>query len=140
MKLLNSCMLAAALAGRTPNPTKRLNKIKGHTATLIDLMDNNTTASDKNVGRVQAWTDKLFGQLEALDLTPCAADEVDEGDDNLVFDQENYCKLAGQVQTALRSYLRTFVCVDSYPKKNFERAFSKRTNRVRNIASRAGDC
>ncbi|CAG5111113.1 Oidioi.mRNA.OKI2018_I69.chr2.g5447.t1.cds [Oikopleura dioica] len=139
MKLFGSLLFAVSLAGREKNADKRLNKIKGLTATLIDLMDNNTTASDKNVGRVTAWTDKLFAQLEGLDLTPCTY-VAPEADDVAGFQQDEFCKLASQVQGALRSYLRTFVCVDSYPKKNFEKAFSKRTNRFRNIAYRAGDC
>ena len=135
---ITAFLVAAASAG---NPEKRLNKISMHMDTLIDLMDNNTTASDARVERAQAWVDKLLDQAGQINATLCeSVDAEPESDDILVFDQESFCKLTSQVQTALRSYVRTFGCQETYPKKNFENTFAKRTNRVKNIFSRAGDC
>lgn len=135
---ITALLVAAASAG---NPEKRLNKISKHMETLIDLMDNNTTASDARVVRAQAWVDKLLDQAGQINATLCeSVDAEPESDDILVFDQESFCKLTSQVQTALRSYVRTFGCEETYPKKNFENTFAKRTNRVKNIFSRAGDC
>ena len=136
---ITSILVAAACA---QNAEKRLNKIGKHMATLLDLMENNTTASEGRVQRAQDWVDKLLEQAGEINATLCAevGAEAEEADDVLVFDQESYCKLTSQVQSALRSYVRTFGCQETYPKKNFEAVFAKRTNRVKNIFSRAGDC
>ncbi|CAG5107782.1 Oidioi.mRNA.OKI2018_I69.chr1.g3485.t1.cds [Oikopleura dioica] len=108
--------------------------------TLLDLADNNTTTSDKNVARAQKWVDRVFAQARDLDTTyPCPEAEED-ADSVLVFDQEDFCKLNGQLASALRSYIRVFGCPESYPKKNFPNTFAKRTNRMRNIFSRIADC
>ncbi|CAG5107794.1 Oidioi.mRNA.OKI2018_I69.chr1.g3491.t1.cds [Oikopleura dioica] len=134
-----TALLVAAASAQ--NAEKRLNKISRHMDTLLDLMENNTTASVARVGRANAWVTKLLSQAGQINATLCATVEsIDEAGDALVFDQESYCKLTGQVQTALRSYVRTFGCPETYPKKNFEAVFAKRTNRVKNIFSRAGDC
>ncbi|CAG5107788.1 Oidioi.mRNA.OKI2018_I69.chr1.g3488.t1.cds [Oikopleura dioica] len=122
------------------NAEKRLNKISNHLRTLLDLMENNTTASDARVARAVQWVDKLLEQAGQINVTLCETVDADEASDILVFDQDNYCKLTGQVQSALRSYVRKFGCLETYPKKNFENVFAKRTNRVKNIFSRAGDC
>ena len=135
---ITALLVAAASAG---NPEKRLNKISKHMDTLLDLMENNTTASEGRVTRAQNWVTKLLDQAGQINATLCdSIDAEPEADDILVFDQESYCKLTSQVQTALRSYVRTFGCQETYPKKNFENTFAKRTNRVKNIFSRAGDC
>ncbi|CBY32257.1 unnamed protein product [Oikopleura dioica] len=135
---ITAVLIAAASAG---NAEKRLNKISGHMYTLLDLMDNNTTASENRVIRANSWVGKLLQQAGEINATLCdSIDAVPESDDILVFDQESYCKLTSQVQTALRSYVRTFGCQETYPKKNFENTFAKRSNRVKNIFSRAGDC
>merc|ERR1712210_124692 len=60
--------------------------------------------------------------------------------ETLVFDQENFCKLNGQVATALRSFVRKYGCEGSFPKKNFPNTFAKRTRRMRNIFARIADC
>ena len=136
---ITSVLVAATCA---QNAEKRLNKIGNHMATLIDLMENNTTASEGRVQRAQDWVDKLLEQAGEINATLCAevGSAAEEADDVLVFDQESYCKLTSQVQSALRSYVRTFGCQETYPTKNFEAVFAKRTNRVKNIFSRAGDC
>ena len=121
------------------SPEKRLNKLRGHAETLLDLADNNTTTSDKNIARAQKWVTKVFDDVAKIDTTfPCPEDE--EADEALVFNQEDFCKLNGQVGTALRSFVRQYGCDGSFPKKNFPNVFAKRTRRMRNIFARIADC
>merc|ERR1712193_447376 len=95
-------------------------------ATLVVLADNNTTTNDNNIARAQKWVTKVFDQAAQIDTTfPCPEDE--EADQALVFDQEDFCKLNGQVATALRSFVRKYGCDGSFPKKNFPNTFAKRT-------------
>merc|ERR1712141_699338 len=114
MKLAATLVVVAA-AGKNRDPVKRLNKLSGHAATLLDLADNNTTTSDKNVARAQKWVDHVFAQ-------------------------DSFCKLNGQVATALRSFVRRYGCEGSFPKRNFPNTFAKRTIRMRNIFARIADC
>jgi hypothetical protein len=126
--------------------TKRFNKIRAHADTLLELIDNNTTASDNNVERAEKWVNKVFAQAGEINVDLCNSDdytvdpEDSEEDQALVFDQINFCKLTGQVGTALRSYVRKFGCEEALPKKNFMNTFAKRTNRMRNIFMRLGKC
>ena len=121
------------------SPAKRLAKLEGHAATLLDLADNNTTTSDKNVARAAKWVDKVFADVEKIDTTfPCPSEE--ESDEVLVFDQDNFCKLNSQLGSALRSFVRTYGCDGSFPKKNFANVFAKRTQRMRGIFARIADC
>ena len=86
------------------------------------------------------WVNKVFDQANELDTSfPCPED-VEEEDQALVFNQEDFCELNGQVGTALRSFVRKYGCPESYPKKNFPNTFAKRTRRMRNIFSRIADC
>merc|ERR1712037_117226 len=110
---LAATLVVVASAGKVKDPVKRLNKLRGHAETLLDLADNNTTF-------------------------PCPTEE--EADEALVFDQENFCKLNGQVATALQSFVRKYGCEGSFPKKNFPNTFAKRTRRMRNIFARIADC
>ncbi|CBY32260.1 unnamed protein product [Oikopleura dioica] len=134
---LTAVFIAAATA---KNADKRFNKIRGHADTLLDLIDNNTTASDKNVERAEKWVNKVFDQAASIDVELCSDEIVEEVDDALVFNQDDFCKLTGQVGTALRSYVRKFGCDEALPKKNFMNTFAKRTNRMRNIFLRLGKC
>lgn len=137
---LSAVFIAAATA---QNAEKRFNKIRGHAETLLDLIDNNTTASDSNVYRAEKWVEKVFEQAASIDVALCSGEngeEIGEVDDALVFDQDDFCKLTGQVGTALRSYVRKFGCAEALPKKNFMDTFAKRTNRMRNIFVRLGKC
>merc|ERR1712149_49645 len=102
---LAATLVVVASAGKVKDPVKRLNKLRGHADTLLDLADNNTTTSDKNIERAEKWVTKVFDQAAQIDTTfPCPEDE-DESDEALVFDQEDFCKLNGQVGTALRSFV-----------------------------------
>ncbi|CAG5107784.1 Oidioi.mRNA.OKI2018_I69.chr1.g3486.t1.cds [Oikopleura dioica] len=138
MKLAATLFVVAA-AGKNKDPVRRINKLRGHAETLLDLADNNTTTSDKNVARAQKWVDKVFADVAKIDTTfPCPSAE--ESDEVLVFDQDNFCKLNSQLGSALRSFVRTYGCDGSFPKKNFANVFAKRTNRMKNIFSRIADC
>lgn len=123
-----------------------MTKIRAHAYTLLELIDNNTTASDDNVQRADKWVKKVFLQAGSINVDLCNFDdstvdpEDEEGDQALVFDQNNFCKLTGQVGTALRSYVRKFGCDEALPRKNFMNTFAKRTNRMRNIFLRLGKC
>merc|ERR1712037_891466 len=116
---LAATLVVVASAEKVKDPVKRLNKLRGHAETLLDLADNNTTRANK-------WVSKVFDQAAEIDTTfPCPTEE--EADEALVFDQENFCKLNGQVATALRSFVRKYGCEGSFPKKNFPNTFAKRT-------------
>merc|ERR1712176_334816 len=135
---LAATLVVVASAGKVKDPVKRLNKLRGHADTLLDLADNNTTTNYNNA-RAQKWVTKVFDQAAQIDTTfPCPEDE--EADQALVFDQEDFCKLNGQVATALRSFVRKYGCDGSFPKKNFPNTFAKRTRRMRNIFARIADC
>ena len=89
--------------------------------------------------RANHWVEKVFADVAKIDTSyPCPEDE--EADAALVFDQEDFCKLNGQVGTALRSFVRQYGCEGSFPKKNFPNVFAKRTRRMRNIFARIADC
>ncbi|CBY32261.1 unnamed protein product [Oikopleura dioica] len=136
---LAATLIVVASAGKVKDPVKRLDKLRGHADTLLDLADNNTTTSDNNIIRATKWVNKVFDQASEIDTTfPCETEE--EADEALVFDQEDFCKLNGQVGTALRSFVRKYGCEGSFPKKNFPNTFAKRTRRMRNIFSRIADC
>merc|ERR1712037_984115 len=108
---LAATLVVVASAGKVKDPVKRLNKLRGHAETLLDLADN-------NIARANKWVSKVFDQAAEIDTTfPRPTEE--EADEALVFDQENFCKLNGQVATALRSFVRKYGCEGSFPKKNF---------------------
>merc|ERR1712176_1263595 len=116
---LAATLVVVASAGKVKDPVKRLNKLRGHADTLLDL-------ADKNIERAEKWVTKVFDQAAQIDTTyPCPEDE--EADQALVFDQVDFCKLNGQVATALRSFVRKYGCDGSFPKKNFPNTFAKRT-------------
>merc|ERR1712176_843898 len=113
---LAATLVVVASAGKVKDPVKRLNKLRGHADTLLDLADNNTTTSDKNIERAEKWVTKVFDQAAQIDTTfPCPEDE--EVDQALVFDQDDFCKLNGQVATALRSFVRKYGCDGSSPRR-----------------------
>merc|ERR1712037_673788 len=133
---LAATLVVVASAGKVKDPVKRLNKLRGHAETLLDLADNNTTTNDKSIERAEKWVAKVFDDVAKIDTSfPCPTED-DESDEALVFDQENFCKLNGQVGTALRSFVRQYGCDGSFPKKNFPNVFAKRTRRMRNIFAR----
>merc|ERR1712037_713191 len=137
---LAATLVVVASAGKVKDPVKRLNKLRGHAETLLDLADNNTTTNDKNIERAEKWVAKVFDDVAKIDTSiPCPTED-DESDEALVFDQENFCKLNGQVGTALRLFVRQYGCDGSFPKKNFPNVFAKRTRRMRNIFARIADC
>merc|ERR1712193_76849 len=117
---LAATLVVVASAGKNRDPVKRLNKLRGHADTLLDL-------ADKNTERAEKWVTKVFDDVAKIDTTfPCPTED-DESDEALVFDQEDFCKLNGQVGTALRSFVRQYGCDGSFPKKNFPNVFAKRT-------------
>merc|ERR1712037_143739 len=113
---LAATLVVVASAGKVKDPVKRLNKLRGHAETLLDLADNNTTTNDNNIAQANKWVSKVFDQAAEIDTTfPCPTEE--EADEALVFDQENFCKLNGQVATALRSFVRKYGCEGSFPRR-----------------------
>merc|ERR1712037_244830 len=126
---LAATLVVVASAGKVTDPVKQLNKLRGHADTLLDLADNNTTTSDKNIARAEKWVNKVFDNVSEIDnscLNPSSSIP-------LVFSQKDFCKLNGQVGTALRSFVQLYGCVSSFPKKNFLNVFAKRTRRMQNI-------
>ena len=118
------------------SPVKQFNKLRGHADTLLDLADNNTPTSDKNIARAEKWVNRVFDDVAKIDTT-CLNPSSSTP---LVFDQKDFCKLNGQVGTALRSFVRQYGCDGSFPKKNFPNVFAKRTRRMQNIFARIADC
>merc|ERR1712210_219102 len=55
---LAATLVVVASAGKVKDPVKRLNKLRGHAETLLDLADNNTTTNDKNIERAEKWVAK----------------------------------------------------------------------------------
>merc|ERR1711992_290190 len=89
---LAATLVVVASAGKVKDPVKRLNKLRGHADTLLDLADNNTTTSDKNIERAEKWVTKVFDDVAKIDTTvPCPTE--DDADEALVFNQEDFCKL-----------------------------------------------
>merc|ERR1712176_607247 len=51
---LAATLVVVASAGKVKDPVKRLNKLRGHADTLLDLADNNTTTNDNNIARARS--------------------------------------------------------------------------------------
>merc|ERR1712037_723296 len=74
---LAATLVVVASAGKVKDPVKRLNKLRGHAETLLDLADNNTTTNDNNIARANKWVSKVFDQAAEIDTTfPCPTEEV----------------------------------------------------------------
>merc|ERR1712037_457756 len=56
---LAATLVVVASAGKVKDPVKRLNKLRGHAETLLDLADNNTTTNDNNIARANKWVSKM---------------------------------------------------------------------------------
>merc|ERR1712037_452051 len=57
---LAATLVVVASAGKVKDPVKRLNKLRGHAETLLDLADNNTTTNDNNIARANKWVSKVL--------------------------------------------------------------------------------
>merc|ERR1712037_513986 len=64
---LAATLVVVASAGKVTDPVKQLNKLRGHADTLLDLADNNTTTSDKNIARAEKWVNKVFDNVSEID-------------------------------------------------------------------------
>jgi len=114
-----------------------VDKIREKGEWIAELIDHNTTTSDKNVARVASWIARLTDELSRLNLREFMHESGEADEAGIVFYSDgDICGRNYSFRSAIESFVER--CVDpSLKKKN---AFLKRVRRSQKLISRIGDC